>query len=38
MLKAWWEYVTVALTYNLLLETGDDILTETGDFLLQEYT
>ena len=38
MLKAWWEYVTVALNYNLLLETGDDILTETGDFLLQEYT
>ena len=38
MLKVWWEYVTVALNYNLLLETGDDILTETGDFLLQEYT
>lgn len=38
MLKSWWAYVAVALTYNILLETGDDILTETGDFLLQEYT
>jgi hypothetical protein len=38
MLKAWWEYVTVALNFNILLETGDDLLTETNEFLLQEYT
>tara|TARA_R110000868_G_scaffold22992_2_gene93626 strand:+ start:411 stop:755 length:345 start_codon:yes stop_codon:yes gene_type:complete len=37
MLNVWWAYIAVALNYNLLLETGDDLLLEDGSFLLQEY-
>jgi hypothetical protein len=37
MLYAWWVYVGIALNFNLLLETGDDLLLETNGFLLQEY-
>jgi hypothetical protein len=37
MLKEWWNYIAVALNFNLLQEDGTDLLTENADFLLLEY-